>query len=360
MKEIAEREGVATGITMQAEELQRKNRDAFRIPEWFLYTSRAFLTLEGVSLQADENYSLIKSCFPYVAKRLVGDTDPRAEKALRDLLYGAGGALDATRLTDLADGFSSYTTTSKIINEQVNRGRAEAEIGKPRIEADQRTTLERKNRLIETESAITLAKDSADILLAPEGNLLQNLLIEETARAASASVKDTVRSTFVDGPRLFRESLPFRIGTILPSLPFEGLVAPFVQKTTEEVQAQELAEKLLALVPPTEPNDSISDGAMLFQQSLQELDAEQAALVVREIRMNLPKYAPLVGQLSGKFASLLFRTARTNLDATIAEQSQSGRFADPIAQAAARGLSEVARRGEEAFASGAKSTDLGR
>jgi hypothetical protein len=33
--------------------------------------------------------------------------------------------------------------------------------------------IDRKNRMIEAESSITLAKDSADILLASDGNLLQ-------------------------------------------------------------------------------------------------------------------------------------------------------------------------------------------
>ena len=80
MSEMAKREGAVTGITVEVEELQRRNRDSFRIPEWFLYTSRAFLTLEGVSLQADPNFSIIKSCFPYVAKRLLADDNPRAQK----------------------------------------------------------------------------------------------------------------------------------------------------------------------------------------------------------------------------------------------------------------------------------------
>ena len=38
MADIVERESVATGITLEVEELQRRNQDAFRIPEWFLYT----------------------------------------------------------------------------------------------------------------------------------------------------------------------------------------------------------------------------------------------------------------------------------------------------------------------------------
>jgi predicted unusual protein kinase regulating ubiquinone biosynthesis (AarF/ABC1/UbiB family) len=100
LSQIVERESVATGITVEVEELQKRNRDSFQIPEWFLYSSRAFLTLEGVSLQANPNYSLIQSCFPYVAKRLVGDDDPRARQALRDLIYGAAGSVDVQRLAE--------------------------------------------------------------------------------------------------------------------------------------------------------------------------------------------------------------------------------------------------------------------
>jgi predicted unusual protein kinase regulating ubiquinone biosynthesis (AarF/ABC1/UbiB family) len=97
IEDSRKRESAVSGITMEVEELQKRNKDAFSIPEWFVYTSRAFLTLEGVSLQADENFSIIKSCFPYVAKRLLGDDSPQAQKALRDLLYGAGEYLDAER-----------------------------------------------------------------------------------------------------------------------------------------------------------------------------------------------------------------------------------------------------------------------
>ena len=60
MLELANKESVATGLTTEVEDLQRRNREAFTIPGWFVYTSRAFMTLEGVSLQADPSYSLIK------------------------------------------------------------------------------------------------------------------------------------------------------------------------------------------------------------------------------------------------------------------------------------------------------------
>ena len=97
MEQEAKKESAVSGITMEVEELQKRNRDAFKIPEWFLYTSRAFLTLEGIGLQADENYSIISSCFPYIARRLLGDDSPRAQTALRDLLYGASNIIDTNR-----------------------------------------------------------------------------------------------------------------------------------------------------------------------------------------------------------------------------------------------------------------------
>jgi len=96
-EKMAERASAVTGISMKVEDLQRENSDAFTIPEWFLYTSRAFLTLEGISLSADPDFSIIKSCFPYVAKRLVGDDSPRSQKALRDLIYGRGNVINAEK-----------------------------------------------------------------------------------------------------------------------------------------------------------------------------------------------------------------------------------------------------------------------
>jgi len=356
MADIVERESVATGITVEVEELQRQNRDSFMIPEWFLYTSRAFLTLEGVSLEADSNYSIIKSCFPYVAKRLVGDQDPRARKALRDLLYGASDAVDIERLTDLADGFSSYTTTTKTINQQAKGHAGELILSSGGVERISKSQ-DRKNRMVEAESTLTLAKDSADILLAKEGNLLQNLLIEESALAASARIKDSVRTTFVDRPKHFRDSLPFGMGSFLPPLPFEDQVEPFIRKTKQEVKAQELAEKLLKLLPQskggnpglvtaTPVSDESSSSAI---QALRALEPEQAALVVKELRENVPKYAPLLRQLGGKFASTLLKTASFNIETTLAELESTGRHPDGVTRATARGLSSAAKRGASAL-----------
>lgn len=322
MKDIVERESVATGITVEVEELQRRNRDSFMIPEWFLYTSRAFLTLEGLSLQADPNYSIIKSCFPYVAKRLVADQDPRAIKALKDLLYGASDKVDADRLVELAEGFSSFSTTTKRVNEEVPVSIVDDGAGSSE----------------QTETVIDLAKDSAEIILSSDGNLLQSLLLEEGALATSAGTKDFVKAALLETPERVRSTLPF--GDLLPKLPFEEQVQPFLEKSATEERAQLLAEKLLEAIQ-TSDGRSLSPSSGSALETLRSLDAEQAALVLRELRQNLPKYVPLVQQLGTKFASRLFKTTTQGIEETLSRDELN---LDPVTRASAQSLSSAAQR----------------
>ena len=87
-EKLVEKTSSISGIMMKFEGIQRENSDAVIIPQWFLYTSDAFLTLEGISLQADPDFSIIKSCFPCITKRLIGDETPRSRAALKNKMYG--------------------------------------------------------------------------------------------------------------------------------------------------------------------------------------------------------------------------------------------------------------------------------
>jgi hypothetical protein len=344
MEEVARKESVATGITTEVEELQKRNQDSFTIPEWFVYTSRAFITLEGVSLQADESYSLIQSCFPYIAKRLLKDDAPRAQKALKEMLYGAGDMLDVSRLSELADGFSTYTTTTKTTN-ALNA----AESHEPK---------DSKLKLVEAQAAITLAKDSADVLLDPNGNLLQNLLVEESALAASARVKDQLKDTFVDAPRRFRDSLPFGVGGFLPPLPFEVAVSPFVKKTETEEKAQKLVNKIGELLQSQSGGDEPSQQSVdpqAINALVSDLEPEQAAFIVKELRENLPKYTGLLGQLGTKFVVSILQKASYNIETTLTELE--GKETDQLTVVAARGLSNAAQQGAKTMQQGSKKQD---
>ncbi|EJK77522.1 hypothetical protein THAOC_00644, partial [Thalassiosira oceanica] len=65
MAEDAARRGDAPSsttadVTMKIEEMQQNNADVFAIPEYFLYMSRAFATLEGIGLASDSSYSILQ------------------------------------------------------------------------------------------------------------------------------------------------------------------------------------------------------------------------------------------------------------------------------------------------------------
>ena len=47
------------GLTATVEAMQKKNADVFAIPDYFVYMSRAFATLEGIGLSVDEDYAIL-------------------------------------------------------------------------------------------------------------------------------------------------------------------------------------------------------------------------------------------------------------------------------------------------------------
>ena len=307
MKEAREQQSAVTGITMEVEELQRRNADAFTIPEWFLYTSRAFLTLEGISLSADEDYSIIQSCFPYVAKRLLQDDSPRAQQALKELLYGSTSTSSTAiasnsgmdkeeskeRWLDLAQGFSTYTATTTTMN---------------------------GNNGSNSNPMLTLAKESADIVLA-DNSMVQRLLLEESTLATSAQVKDA-----------------------LSRLPGASFIDAFLQKSPSEEKAQELLTKLLTTASTTN-NGSSSTTSTSPQELVSSLEAEQVALIVKELREGIPKYGPKLGQLGNQFAIRLLEQASTNIETTLEKQDETQENNNPLVRTAAMGLVNVANTG---------------
>merc|ERR1719163_853365 len=102
-------------LTQKIEQLQNENSDVFAIPDYFVYMSRAFATLEGIGLSADPNYSILSECFPYLAKRLLSDDSPRARGALRTLLYGTGDELNLEKLKDVTSGLENYTVSTSSV-----------------------------------------------------------------------------------------------------------------------------------------------------------------------------------------------------------------------------------------------------
>eukprot|EP00596_Hydrurales_sp_CCMP1899_P000119 CAMPEP_0119043704 /NCGR_PEP_ID=MMETSP1177-20130426/25066_1 /TAXON_ID=2985 /ORGANISM="Ochromonas sp, Strain CCMP1899" /LENGTH=895 /DNA_ID=CAMNT_0007012395 /DNA_START=350 /DNA_END=3037 /DNA_ORIENTATION=+ len=167
-------EGIdVNGVTGVMEEMSKRNRELFKLPPYVLYVSRAFSTLEGIGLSVNSEYSILQQCYPYLSKRLLSDNSPRSKNALKlmlfggsnsqDMMKGAGaGMFSPAKLMEMSDGFSSYTTAT--------------------ASADN------------TKAASEAASALADVVLDPNGNYLQELLIEEAAKITDAAIRDRFKA----------------------------------------------------------------------------------------------------------------------------------------------------------------------
>jgi len=155
-------------VVTKIEEMQEQNADVFAIPDYFVYMSRAFSTLEGIGLSSDPNYSILQECYPYLAKRLLTDDSPRARGALKMLIYGKyGDELDLSKVEELSKGFESYTSSTS----SVKSGQGQSNEG--------------RNAAVE---------QLANVLLSEDSNYVQDLLLHESAVAIDAAIREAILS----------------------------------------------------------------------------------------------------------------------------------------------------------------------
>ena len=74
----------------------------FSIPPYFALLGRAVVTLEGIALIGDPDYRLVMEAYPFVARKLLREDRPAAQRALQEVLYqgtaGGGSILQGKRL----------------------------------------------------------------------------------------------------------------------------------------------------------------------------------------------------------------------------------------------------------------------
>lgn len=51
----------------------------FNIPPYFALIIRSISVLEGIALVGDDKFAVIDEAYPYIAKRLLTDDDPRVK-----------------------------------------------------------------------------------------------------------------------------------------------------------------------------------------------------------------------------------------------------------------------------------------
>ncbi|CAE7470993.1 unnamed protein product [Symbiodinium sp. CCMP2592] len=168
--------------------LSRRYGNLFRVPPYFFYIARAFAVLEGIGLSNDSEYSIVNECLPYVAQRLITDSDTRINKALASFIYGGEKGIErqpsAERLKYLATGFSSYVAATRANNSPAAKEAADL--------ADQLASLV-LGRLPEAHES----EDTDQARKVPPA--LQGLLLDELAKVVGANARELAASWNLPG-----------------------------------------------------------------------------------------------------------------------------------------------------------------
>ncbi|CAL1141530.1 unnamed protein product [Cladocopium goreaui] len=158
-----------------------KKYGSFQLPGYATLIIRALATLEGVGLKASSNFSLKSETFPYIARRLLTDDSLRIREALRAYLYKGRSRIAPDRLESLSQGFRTFTNLMK--GDRVEAAAA----GAPTPETVEATNNTNRNEARQSGENLDLAtKDIAAVLFSPDGNFLQDLLIDEGVAAVDA------------------------------------------------------------------------------------------------------------------------------------------------------------------------------
>ena len=178
-----------------SDKLERIAKDyPLQLPPYFVLILRAFGTLEGLGLSVDENYAIVDECFPYVARRMLADDSPRMRAALRSFVYGGSDRLKVSRVRSIAAGFSEFTNNMGE-NEATARRDAEARKGDEGRDASSSVRLESIESSI-AGSVDPATRDALALVFSAEGNYLQEILVEESVRAADALARNAAASAW--------------------------------------------------------------------------------------------------------------------------------------------------------------------
>eukprot|EP00963_Diacronema_lutheri_P010330 scaffold1019_cov338-Pavlova_lutheri.AAC.7 len=265
----------------------------FRIPSYFAYILRTFTILEGIGLQRDPDYTIVQECYPYLARRLFTDDDPRAKAALQEMLY-QNGRFNAKRLRRLAGEFQSFTETT--------------------MSGEELARANRKEILLSPAT-----KELLSILLDTKGNFLQETLLDELVAVMDAFGKESVLRVGRSPAGQLAAGMLQRFEVTGPLQPlFAPILLPgqvaasFVKFDERDEAALETGQAMYELLEPTllkalETNDvqSLSiDRLERFVESVPELSEYVPGLNAIVLRFNQKLFSKLWQRATGSMAEL--------------------------------------------------------
>ena len=186
------------------------NQVPFSIPPSFALLGRAIVTLEGIALMGDQDYALIQSAYPWIARKIVREDRPDAERALIGVLYGNGGeSLRGRRLSSIlnsvlaADAMSGAGKTSSAVID---------------LEATSAP-----------EDAVSL-RESVSFILSPAAKSLRQILEKEVQAVfglwARTQLRQTMRASFAATLPQAPGFLPGFVKSFVPAQ--DKLPVPFI------------------------------------------------------------------------------------------------------------------------------------
>ncbi len=93
----------------------------FRLPPYYALIIRSLITLEGIALSVDPNFKILGAAYPYFARRLMEDEDPKLRNSLKEMLFDEN-VLKWEKLDDLFGSASKQKELNidKLIDQVIN------------------------------------------------------------------------------------------------------------------------------------------------------------------------------------------------------------------------------------------------
>lgn len=315
----------------------------FRIPPYFALIIRAIGVLEGIALVGNPEFAIVDEAYPYISRRLLTDQSDRMRSALRYMIYGKEGVLDAERLIDLLQAVEKFIAVKDYGDGsafKVDGQRGSVQLGSAGDFAGSRT-VDTSNRIGGTGANAVLASPSP-----PIGGSPPPLTTTQDAASDRAAVvntaRDALRFVFSDEGASFREfmlddiasgvdalsrdaarNLTLSIGARGvggPSLPLPVTLEALAPKLTDQDRKiVESTQRLLAFLLGDEGGRT--DGLSLFgarfmrsssnpSTALSELGplARELSPVMTELGPSMRQFGTqLAGRLTEKLAARLVR-----------------------------------------------------
>ena len=300
-------------VIAQLQDLTAKKGNLFQIPPYFAYIAKSFSVLEGIGLSNDAKYSIIKSCLPYVSKRLLTDKETMGP-ALSTFIFGpekhkSDRIVDYHRVEQLVEGFGEYATSS-----------SGALLGKEELQ-----------RMEVLEGA---AEQILDLVFSKEETPLQQIMLEQLAKIVSA------------GGRSVLTELRNRSGTLPSGRTVLGTIAdplglfrtsPLVRMNELDEKTVETTRKLFGLMQ--KQLRQTSNPAFDLSSLSREEAAALGSILIRKVwdrRLGVlqtgNRFARKLLELTAEKLELGERDTRTLPDPPALEAGTAGKKGEPLAR----------------------------